>query len=72
MNREMLIAVKCWQFCLYIQNISLGEYQKNVERSVRMSGDRVATWMFYVSFQKFWLLIFTPPTSDFLRKTKTV
>lgn len=30
-------------------NISLGEYQKNVERSVRMSGDRVATWMFYLT-----------------------
>ena len=31
------------------QNISLGEYVQNVERSVRLSGDRVATWMFYVS-----------------------
>lgn len=72
MNEEMLRAVIYCQYCLYIQNISLGEYQKNVERSVRMSGDRVATWMFYVSFQKFCLLIFKQPTSDFLRKTKTV
>lgn len=72
MNEEMLRAVIYCQYCLYIQNISLGEYQKNVERSVRMSGDRVATWMFYVSFQKCCLLIFTQPTSDFLRKTKTV
>ncbi|XP_048770312.1 prolyl 4-hydroxylase subunit alpha-1-like [Ostrea edulis] len=30
-------------------NISLGEYQRNIERSIRMSGDRVATWMFYLS-----------------------
>ncbi|XP_061176200.1 prolyl 4-hydroxylase subunit alpha-1-like [Saccostrea echinata] len=30
-------------------NISLGEYQKGEERSIRMSGDRVATWMFYLS-----------------------
>nr|XP_022294072.1 prolyl 4-hydroxylase subunit alpha-1-like isoform X2 [Crassostrea virginica] len=30
-------------------NISLGEYVRNVERSVRLSGDRVATWMFYLS-----------------------
>ncbi|XP_062583608.1 prolyl 4-hydroxylase subunit alpha-1-like [Saccostrea cucullata] len=30
-------------------NISLGEYQKKEERSIRMSGDRVATWVFYLS-----------------------
>ncbi|XP_078322440.1 prolyl 4-hydroxylase subunit alpha-1-like [Crassostrea virginica] len=30
-------------------NISLGEYVRNVERSIRQSGDRVATWMFYLS-----------------------
>ena len=45
----MLFLVVLNAYSMPTQNISLGEYVRNVERSVRLSGDRVATWMFYVS-----------------------